>query len=240
MRTPKLRKHSSGQARVTLNGRDFLLGSWGSKESRQKYHRLIAEWEAASRSPTFGAEPNSLAVVEVIAAYLKFCRMYYGTAPASELHRVSPALKAMKQLYGDSPAMEFGPLQFKALRVHLMKPTRRKRKDGKSIESIRSRTYINGLMKRIKRMFKWAASESLLPGSIYENLRCVEPLKRGRTDAPESPKVEPVDKEVVEQTIQHLSVVVAAMVKFQQLTGNRPGYSKRRREKRKPSRSIGE
>ncbi len=40
MRLPSYRKHSSGQARVSLNGRDYLLGTYGTKESKQKYNRL--------------------------------------------------------------------------------------------------------------------------------------------------------------------------------------------------------
>ncbi|MEQ1827925.1 MAG: site-specific integrase, partial [Pirellula sp.] len=223
MRTPSLRKHSSGQARVTLNGRDFLLGAWGSKESRQAYHRLIAEWEASGRSSTFGCEPESIAIVEVVAMYLKFCRKYYGDGRTTEINTIIPAMKALRSLYGETTAVKFGPLQFKALRAFLMKPVKRKLKSGKIKESVRSRTYINALMKRVRRLFKWASSESILPGSIYTNLSCVEPLKRGRTTAPERERVEPVEEMVVAKTIEHLSPTVAAMVRFQQLTGCRPG-----------------
>ncbi len=34
----------SGQAVVTLNGRDFYLGPWKSPEGQAEYDRLIAEW----------------------------------------------------------------------------------------------------------------------------------------------------------------------------------------------------
>lgn len=50
MRVPSYRKHSSGQARDTINGRDHLLGKYGSRESKQKYGRLIAEYSAAGNS----------------------------------------------------------------------------------------------------------------------------------------------------------------------------------------------
>ena len=46
LRPPKYRKHkASGQALVTLNGRDFYLGPHGSPESRADYDRLVAEWQ---------------------------------------------------------------------------------------------------------------------------------------------------------------------------------------------------
>jgi hypothetical protein len=45
---PKDRKHrSSGQAVVTLNGRDVYLSTYGIQVSRVEYDRLIGEWLAA-------------------------------------------------------------------------------------------------------------------------------------------------------------------------------------------------
>ncbi len=45
---PSYRLHKqSGQAIVTLGGRDFLLGAAGSAASKSEYRRLTAEWLAA-------------------------------------------------------------------------------------------------------------------------------------------------------------------------------------------------
>jgi hypothetical protein len=42
---PKYRKHkASGQAIVTLNGRDIYLGPHGTKASKREYDRIIGEW----------------------------------------------------------------------------------------------------------------------------------------------------------------------------------------------------
>ena len=42
---PKYRRHrASGQAFVALNGRRFYLRPHGTKTSKLKYDRLIAEW----------------------------------------------------------------------------------------------------------------------------------------------------------------------------------------------------
>jgi hypothetical protein len=44
---PSYRKHrSSGQAVVTLNGRDIYLGTHGTQASRIEYDRLTGEWLA--------------------------------------------------------------------------------------------------------------------------------------------------------------------------------------------------
>ncbi len=73
---PKYRKHrASGQAVVTLNGRDFYLGPHGTKASKVEYDRLIAEWLANGRVPD---EPAAvLTVVELAARYLRFAKGYY-------------------------------------------------------------------------------------------------------------------------------------------------------------------
>ena len=42
---PTYRKHrASGQAVVSLNGRDFYLGPHGTRASKLEYDRLIGEW----------------------------------------------------------------------------------------------------------------------------------------------------------------------------------------------------
>ncbi|HEU5117937.1 MAG TPA: hypothetical protein VFT74_15020, partial [Isosphaeraceae bacterium] len=49
-RTPSYRLHKpSGQAVVTLGGRDYYLGLYGSSESRTEYDRRLAEWLANGR-----------------------------------------------------------------------------------------------------------------------------------------------------------------------------------------------
>lgn len=48
--TAKCRRHkASGQAIVTVQGRDFYLGPWNSKASKIEYDRIISEWLAAGR-----------------------------------------------------------------------------------------------------------------------------------------------------------------------------------------------
>ncbi len=50
--TPKYRKHrASGQAIVTIAGRDHYLGPHRSRASIVEYDRLIAEWLANDRQP---------------------------------------------------------------------------------------------------------------------------------------------------------------------------------------------
>ncbi|MDG3004258.1 hypothetical protein [Paludisphaera mucosa] len=82
VRTPAYRHHRpSGQAVVTLSGRDFYLGRHGSPESRGEYDRLVAEWLSRGRRvPGLGVpsgdDPAGRSVAEVILAYIHFADGY--------------------------------------------------------------------------------------------------------------------------------------------------------------------
>ena len=48
IKPPSYRHHrASGQAVVTLSGRDIYLGPHGTKFSRDNYDRVVGEWLAA-------------------------------------------------------------------------------------------------------------------------------------------------------------------------------------------------
>src|SRR4051812_26626215 len=109
---PSYRLHKqSGQAIVTLSGRDFLLGHHGSPESRVEYSRLTAEWRANGRS----APPRdgmATTVAMIIARFWEHAQAYYRTPEGDdtgELSNFRHALRPLRRLYGHTPAMEFGP-----------------------------------------------------------------------------------------------------------------------------------
>lgn len=85
-----------------------------------------------------------------------------------------------------------------------------------------SRRYINDNVDRIRRIFKWAVSEELVPAAVHQALQTVAGLRKGRTAARENPGVRPVSDGLVEATLRYLPAVVADMVRFQRLTGARP------------------
>lgn len=86
-----------------------------------------------------------------------------------------------------------------------------------------SRQYINKMMDRIVRMYRWAAENELVPIAVHQALSNVRGLQKGRTTAPEAIPVKPVADEVVEATLKYCTPVVADMVRTQWLTGMRPG-----------------
>jgi hypothetical protein len=138
---PKYRKHKqSGQAIVTLSGRDFLLGPHGTQASRLEYDRLIMEWLASGRSRSFGTAAATMSITELVVDYAQYVKSYYGSGPNSEFHRIPRVLRPVRRLYGKTLAAEFGDLQFKAIRQSL-------------IDEGLSRSYINASMRRLIRMF---------------------------------------------------------------------------------------
>ena len=89
-RIPRYRRHkASGQAVVTLSGRDHYLGPYGTKTSRQEYDRLLAEWMAAGRTIRQLHRQPSLSIVELMAAYLRWAHGYY-RGGSSELMHIKP------------------------------------------------------------------------------------------------------------------------------------------------------
>ncbi|HAN99524.1 MAG TPA: site-specific integrase [Planctomycetaceae bacterium] len=209
-RIPAYRRHkSTGQAVVTLDGRDFYLGRYASPTSRAEYDRLVSEWLARGRSLPRPAP--DLTVTEVAAAFLDHATGYYvkNGEPTGWQSHIKLVLKLVRTTYGHTPAESFGPLAFKTLRQKL-------------VDRKLSRAYVNKLMSILVRMFKWAASEQLVAARIYQELLAVDGLRKGRCTAPDLPPVRPVDDAIVDETLPFLGRIVADMVRLQRLTGARP------------------
>ena len=85
------------------------------------------------------------------------------------------------------------------------------------------RGYINKTTNRIRRIFKWGVSKELVPVHVHQALVTLPGLKKGKTKAREADPVLPVDEAIVEATLEHAPEIIKAMVRFQQLTGCRPG-----------------
>ncbi|WP_417737272.1 tyrosine-type recombinase/integrase [Rosistilla oblonga] len=208
---PKYRKHrASGQAVVTIDGKDRYLGPHGTAVSRREYDRLVAEYLTRDRQPE--ASADDVLVKEILAAFWRHAKNWYvkDGKPTSELAGYRILMRDVKALYGDRPAADFGPLAFKAVRQRW-------------IDRGLVRTGINKNAGRLKQIFKWAAAEELIDASVYHALQTVAGLRKGRSPAPESPPVLPVDLAIVQATIEHLPQVTADMIRFQLLTGARPG-----------------
>jgi integrase len=130
--------------------------------------------------------------------------------PTSEVDNLRQALRPLRKLYGATPAASFGPLALKALQRHMV---------GLGW----ARTHINRQTNRLRHVFKWAAGNELVPGTVPHALAAVNGLRAGRTDAVESAPVKPVPDGILAATLPYLSRHIRAMADLQLLTGMRPG-----------------
>lgn len=217
---PKYRLHKqSGQAIVTLpdhvgRRRDVLLGEYGSEESKQRYDRELAEWRANGGGRRLRARSGVPTIADIVLRFKNHAEQHYrhpdDDRVTSEVGVYRRAVRELLDLYSDEPADEFGPLKLKAVRQ-------------KMIDNNLSRRVINRFVMRIRGLFKWAASEEFLPAIVYQNLRTVMGLQRGRTSARECDPIRPIQDAHVEAISKYLNPSIRAMIELQQLTGMRPG-----------------
>jgi hypothetical protein len=175
---PKYRRQreKSGEDRafVVLSGRLVHLGAYGSPESKEHYARAVAEWEAAGRRAPI-KKGDAITVVELAAAFWEHAQAYYRRpdgSPTEEPANFKPILALMRDLYGETPAAEFGPKRLKALRQKL-------------IERGGARGYVNSSIARLKRIFRWAVAEEMVSPVVHQALEAVPGLRRGRSEAAE-------------------------------------------------------
>lgn len=214
---PAYRLHkSSGLARVILDGKHVYLGPFGSPESRIAYAKLIAERfgnPLADLPPSpLGDRFPDITINELLVRYLDHAARYYTRdgEQTKEYAAMDDAITPLRSLFSHLPAREFGPLRLKAIQTYLVEQRKR------------CRTQINKQLQRIRRVFGWAVGEELIPPAVYEGLRRVASLRRGKTDAHEAPPVKPIADSIVDATLPYLSPQIATMVRVQRLTGARP------------------
>src|SRR5262249_25099753 len=160
---PSYRLHKpSGQAVVTIrlpsgDRRDVYLGLFDSEESRREYGRVVAELATAAAAEQVAdrAAPADISVNEVVIAFWRYAQAHYRRAdgtPTHELMQYRQTFRPVRALYGHTPAREFGPLALKAVRRDM-------------VSRGWCRRLVNQRVGRVKRVFKWAASEELIPVS---------------------------------------------------------------------------
>lgn len=212
-----LNHKATGQARAVWTDsagcrhERLLPGRYGSKGSKDAFSKFQLELAACPAGVIDGAD--GLSVAEAMAAFVEHARRYYRTPDGlqtSEYGEVLWSVRHVREMYGLTPAAEFGPLALRAVRE-------------KMIAAGWCRTLINKRIDRVKRAFKWACSMQLVTAAVYHGLQTVAGLRSGRTAARETEPVRPVDPAVVDATLPHLGRHLRAMVELQRLTGMRPG-----------------
>jgi integrase len=215
---------SKRQARVRIDGRDHYLGLIDSEKSIARYEEFVDEW---LRRRT--VDRATLTVDELALRFLAYAKTYYVKEErqsdgsirrdsdgsickrqTGEVACIRAALRPLIRKCGPVLAANFGPLKLKAVREAM-------------IQSGATRKSINKHVHRIRLAFCWAVENEMLAPSVYQALRAVRGLRKGRTPAAESKPVKPIPTERVEAVRSHVSRQVWAMIQVQLLTAARPG-----------------
>jgi hypothetical protein len=155
---PKYRCHkASGQAVVTLGGKDVYLGHYGSPESKQAYQQRLAKWFVSGCPRGARTDPiYSLTVNDLVLAYWRYVKQAYSAQTRDGT--IAPTLRRLQRLYGTVLVAEFGPLRLKAFRQSLI-DERIPPKDGTEGPARRlSRRYVNRSVHEARRLFRWGSS----------------------------------------------------------------------------------
>jgi integrase len=209
---PRYTRYKKRFARMRLGGQDVHLGLYDSPESLAEFNRRVAEWMAQQRV-ALPATKEVVRVSHVIKRFAQHLKTLYKSKSGRDTgtrETYRPVLKLLGELYGLTPAEDFGPLALKAIRL-------------KMVERGNGRKYINEGAAKIIAAFRFAASEQMISDAIYRKLESVDNLKPRETAAAEPRKITPVSDEVFEKTLAHCSPPVAAMARVQRYTGMRPG-----------------
>ena len=119
--------HARITVRLTTGARHCLyLGTHGSPESRREYQRVLALMEANCGGYPVndaGRAAAGLTINEVAVAFWSYAEKRYRLIDGSssrELDHYEASLRPLLDLFGDTPASEYGPVKLKALREQLV------------------------------------------------------------------------------------------------------------------------
>ncbi|MEI7700750.1 MAG: hypothetical protein WCK86_13210, partial [Planctomycetia bacterium] len=172
----------SGQARCRVAGKDYLLGPYGSEESRVKFGEIVAKIVSGqsvdpfvAKSPATSQAESSLTVNELVLAYMRHAQKHYvkNGQETSEIHCLKSATRPLVELYGYHSVDAFGPLALKAVRE-------------KMISSGWCRKTVNKNVGRLRSIFRYGVENELVSPATLQKLTAVAPLLAGRTEAPDN------------------------------------------------------
>lgn len=192
MRIPQIRPHSSGNYRVTINGKTHYLGR-DKAAAERRYRELMAE-EFSSGSRTT-LPMSSVTVSELLKLFREsqqqICSPRWWEKKDQQLLQME---RPVLELYADLDVTAFNPRCFHAIRAKYAE----KKKE-------RSRGYVNELSRKLKQAFKWGAERELVPVELLVKLQAIPELRPRELGLQDNEEVEDVKWEKVEATLPYLS-----------------------------------
>lgn len=217
-RIPKLGRHSSGQARVTLNGKPFYVGLWGTLDAQKNYADLLAKWEANNRqpltpTPTCVQTRKVRDLLDDYSTWLDSTRRYQKEGkPTSQRRLAKLALNEFAEHCGSVFATKLSDV---LLRQH---------RDKLEARPELARYTINKKIGHVRNALRWARDRGMLTRDQWLGIAEIRPLSRHECGGREGRKSKrAVSPEDVEKVAQKAGPLVARMLRVQAAVGMRPG-----------------
>ena len=216
-----------------------LPADWKTRPSNAPPPKTKSEWKQGDVLVPFDNSYKSLPEIQlhtVMAHYVAWAKHYYSKPDpvtgkrmqTRTYHKILHLCRILCKLYGQLPVSQLSPEHLIGLQVHFVRNFGWGRK------------HTNDQIDRIVAMLKFGTQRCGVPLSVWQTLQTVASLHKGRPlfdfggkavkdeygdiIIPRENKIPPpVADDVVEQTLQHCSPVVADMIRFQRATGARPG-----------------
>lgn len=209
---PKISRHSSGNARVTIGGRVHYLGKYGTPEMHRRYAELLE----SPAAPTITAPDVLFTAADLCARWWQHVegtgKYLKDEQPTSSRTIIGRILKNFCDHLGGVPVRTFTS----GLLVQWRDNLERNRK--------LTRRGINRQVDAVRMVFKWGRQRNLVPKEVFWDLRDIEKLPASASRKETLRERRGVTLEEVERVAAACrSRHVAAMLRLQALTGARPG-----------------
>lgn len=194
-------------------------GKWEAKSLRTRDRRQADQIKAAIDAEQYrlriekDVAPPPISVAGLCKQYLEYANAYYRTSMGhrtSEYDMIYAMAQNARRTCGETILQDLAPRHIRRLQEEI-------------IQTGVARTTVNRYVGIFRRMIRWAVSQELVSPQVLHAIETVQPLKRGRSTAPERKPVEAVPIDVVEATAKVCSQVIQAMIWLQVYTGARPG-----------------
>lgn len=223
---PKFCIDRNGRAFTKVDGRFISLGRGDDPKSRQRYAVVLTEHaqgrtveRARQPAPT---EPRVLSVNELL---LQYAAKELPRFSEGEQHPMRCVIRILRELFGETPAAEFGPLRLRVVRDAMIAgdPNATNAEGKPKPRKPWSRGVVNKQIKRVRAIFRWGVSFELVPQTVADALASVRSIVAGETSAEERAPRVAVPQEHIESVRAKLRPQHRDVLDLLLLTGARPG-----------------
>lgn len=218
---PAMTRHSSGQARVRLNGKAHYLSRWGSIEAHAAYAELLQRWKQQGRQSLTPRVPHAGELAFTVAdLFARFEAWLDATGKYTKGGAPTSSRDFFQQITRSFSAFA-GTVQIRRLSEALLMQWR----DVLEGDAKLTRKGINRKVTGLLAIAKWGRARGFVPRDVALDCAAIVPLKQGECGSrPErgrerrAPTFDEIEKVAAAAPRQ-----VAAMIRLQALTGMRPG-----------------